>query len=251
MKIHFLTLFVLANVLCSITNAADLTLKKIDSYEQKENDALIEGVLPATVVDADGALIGAYGNRTILVVDSHGSKEFAPFGQGPGDLYGCKTVLFMDTNLLSVEDGRSKLKLFSKEMGSYVFKEAIWKEKLKYPFSEKGGLRWKDKLFFTGYAIDPKSKIEQKEYTVYYMASYTDKGKFRKYFANDIEVKANSHRYKYSYIWKHKENIYFIREDKLEVFVVSPQQEKVIDKITLPKPTFYKPLPAHFLGTMG
>jgi hypothetical protein len=235
-KIYVMLIFLLA--LNSILPATS-SFKRVDQWKH-DIDPL--GFINRSIIDADGdVVISAFGPCR-YVLSPKRSEPYGKFGQGPSDLTTLWAIFPYQDNMAFVEQS-DKVKIFSKKDGTYVWKETVWLKRSRYFQMIRYGIFSHHKWFLAGVEdLDYGSKV----FKVAHMRILDEKGNFIKHL-----VKINYPDYKRCedfkyFLLPHRERIFYMMENRLEVKVISPVELTVVEEIPLKAPDFYKKMPDDF-----
>jgi len=210
--------------------------------ETWRHDKVFGGVRFGTLVDPDGALIGQFQMDPPFLITSESITELRPMGQGPGDLISAFGVGLRGEDLVVVEHS-GKIKVFSKQKGTYAYKESIHRKAGVSAYMIEDFTWVGERFFIAGYTLEPTD--EKDRFTLVEVKAYDHRGTF---LGNPIEETGESADFQTRNTWieRHLKTdghaLYFMTEQSLELRVIDPLTATVTDRLRLERPPFYVPI---------
>lgn len=212
--------------------------------DQWKFDEIIAGTVWHSVVDNNGHLVVAFFKTGLRLIKPDEMIAFAPFGEGPNEVKNFEAVLPYNDNI-AITEHQQKTKLFTKKNGTYVSTESIWfKRGLISSFIISSGVYVKNRWFFTGLG-----ELEgDNEYDHFYSLNVYDRQ--RNPIKRLLEWKSpksnNFYHQMKRHIVSYKAQVFVVSENQPQVAVISSDDVKLIKKVTLEVPAFYKKMPEDF-----
>ena len=221
---------------------ADVEFKMIQQWNHGDKE--LYNILFIPIITKDGNLILRDGRQkwSYLI----GPKEvvkFAPMGQGPSDLYIPYSACNYGDDIAYFEISK-KLKIFTKKENTYSWKET--KSIISpYSFEPRDMLFHNGKWLFAGHNVSSYDK-KKKEVTFFYFYAYNDKGKPIKGLISRTLPYIVDHSPMDYFLELSGKRIFLMKENELKVFLIDPDEIKLLREITLEIPDFYKKMPPDF-----
>jgi hypothetical protein len=192
----------------------------------------------AAIIDKEGNLIGQFQKDRPFIANAKGMKFMRPLGRGPGDLESVFGVCYRGDDL-AIAEHYGKIKIFEKNDGDYQWKESVTREP-EANFHYITDLAYYDsKWFMSGESTWRKGDGLE----VNYIRVYDSDGSFLTSLVNLPAEKGKSHNLIDNFMRQDGSRLYFLIQDKLEVFIIDAAKAALQRTVTLERPSFYKELP--------
>jgi len=202
----------------------------------------ITGRVFFSMIDRDNCVIGAFYKDGNLIITPKKVIHFAPQGQGPGELMDL-LALFPFKEGIALVERPDVVKIFRKKDETYVYIKSIYFERDPFPHFIQNGLYLNNKFFLAGVNILSQ---EKKSLKVSFLKVYDEEGKpIKDLLIKEYKQPDQSYRMDY-FILQNEEELLFLGENALEIIVIDLDDLKIIKKIELTKPEFYKKMPDDF-----
>ncbi|MDJ0841321.1 MAG: hypothetical protein QNK37_32725 [Acidobacteriota bacterium] len=210
--------------------------------ETWEHDFPLGGRRFATLVHPDGSLIGMFQKDPPLRVDKNGVTQLRPRGQGPGDLESAFGLCLMDGALVVIEH-TGKIKVFNREDNDFQWDRSIHRK------AGPAGLFVDDIAWVAPhlYIAGVTYTIKDEEHAIRdHVKVYTQDGTYvndlvRQTVPRSELVRANL--FMEYHMKADDRHVYFIREDEPVLWVIDGKKARLIHKVTLETPAFYRSMP--------
>lgn len=227
-------------IIISFTNLLfSAEFKLISKWQHKEE---ILRYCEQSYLEKDNEVVGLFYKTGCRLLTAKKVIEFAPRGEGPGEVMNSMAIFPYNEDLAIVERPE-KIKIFEKKEGTYVWKKTIWLRRAQFAHLVRNGLYYDNKIFFAGFQFHEKKK---NTYEIALLKVYDDKGQPLKEL---IERSLNAMNQQYAmryFLEPYKENVLFFAENKLAIHVVNAKELEETRVVKLTKPKFYKEMPADF-----
>lgn len=217
----------------------DEQLFLLETWEHGER---ITGRASFTMIDCDNCVIGTFYKDGNLIITPKKIIQFAPQGQGPGELMDIMALFPYEEGIALVERP-DVVKTFRKNEETYVYLKSIYFERDPLPHFIKNGLYLNHKFFLAGMNILSMKKNHIK---VSFLKVYDKDGKPIKDVLTEEFDKPNQFYRMDCFILKKEPELLFLKENVFEITIIDPDNLKIIKKIELTKPEFYKAMPDDF-----
>jgi hypothetical protein len=164
-------------------------------------------------------------------------------GQGPSDLYIPYAACNCGDDIAYFEISQ-KLKVFTKKSNTYTWKRTM-SIKGPCPFEPRDLFFHNGKWFFAGHNVSLYDS-KNKETTFFYFYAYTDKGEPIKGLISRTNPYKVDHSLMDYFLELSGNKFYLMKENELKVFLIDPDEIKLLREITLEIPGFYKKMPPDF-----
>jgi len=239
MKRLVYSIFIVLFALNLLAGAA--SFKMVEKWTPKGE---IFGMAAPRLIDKDGLLIGGFYKTGSLVISRTEVVQFAPYGQGPGDLMGFRGISDFNGDIAVLDDMNiHRIKTFAKKDGKYIQKEIIWLQRNSDFLVTQALLFCDNKWFVAG-----EHHLAYKEKNIPYalIRVYDRNGKFVKYLVEGVtNLEIQSFLFDY-FIFNDSNRVYFMVENKLQVKVIAIRKLVVEKSVDLETPAFYQKMPAGF-----
>jgi len=233
-------LFLLVSLFSQAGEGIELSL-----VETWTHDRLFGGYRFSSIIDPQGSVIGMFQKDPPYIMRKDQVAQLRPRGQGPSDLESAFGVCLRGEEVI-VAEHNGKIKVFEREGNEYKWKESIYRAPTPNGFFVSD-IEWcQDRLFLAGVSMkvgqDGKSQLAR-------VGSFDKKGKPLKEFAIaevNLKNRMKSFLYMSFYLATTRDRVYFMDETRLTVWEIDARTNKELRKVSLAKPSFYKPMPEDF-----
>jgi len=227
----------------SMAKAGEFVL--VDTWEDQE--FIAGGMLFGSFIDKDGDYLAQFQKDPPLIANKNGFKQLRQRGQGPGDLESLFGACYRGDDL-TIFEWSGKIKLFSKEQGTYEYKDSIFRKAEGSHFYSKGIAFAHDRWFLSGIGLDYAPEGDKSQIKVIFLKVYEANGLFFKDLLAEV-TEYRGHESLRQYMAPYQDKLLFMRETELEVTVLDTIKVEVERVVALERPKFYKALPDDFYFT--
>lgn len=198
-----------------------------------------------TFIDNDNHMVGGFGQIGCRIITPDAIIEFAPRGQGPGDLMTFSAAFPYKGDIMVIEMA-GKAKIFTKKNGTYAWKETKWFKTGKYAYNPTEGVFFDDKIFLTGeelLGLDGTAK------NVAFLKVFDDNGKPLKSLIKKTYTESNRFYMMNHHVAGYKSGtIFFLPANSLTATEISSKNLEEVKEVALELPPFYKKMPLDFFA---
>ncbi|RPI72278.1 MAG: hypothetical protein EHM45_22460 [Desulfobacteraceae bacterium] len=214
--------------------------KLIDTWNHDDKEILT--CVGDPIINDEGNVVARIcGKVGSVIISKKEVVSFAPFGQGPSDLYLMMAQCRYQNDIAFLEYP-NKMKIFTRKDNTYVWKSQMWLKQGYYPYIVRDMIFIDDKWFTGGYKILKEGSKVQNAALV---NIFDEQGKLIKELLKKEFPTGIRHEEDY-YLTHYNNRVFFMVEYELKVHEISATRMEVTQEIPLTIPPFYKKMPADF-----